>query len=321
MKQAIIESAYNFVIRDVPKPEVGPGQVLVKVRCCSICGSDVHVYKYDPVPGEDPLNDSFSKVFGMPIQSTVGHQISGDVVETGEGVMSCKVGDRVPSLGPGGGYAEYVVAYSPQPLPDSVTYEQASFLEPLNVALNAIKKSRLALGDIVVVQGAGTIGLLVLQCARAAGAGKVFVTEMSEPRIGLAKALGADEVIDIREEDPVERINELTGGSGPGIVFECTGNTKALETMIEMLPFFGQGMIVASYEDFLQINYNTVMLKSLELKGVLGMENLLPIAISLVESGKVKLDQLYSAIMPLEKINEAMKALLEGKEIGVIVSP
>jgi threonine dehydrogenase-like Zn-dependent dehydrogenase len=321
MKRAVFEGAYNFVIKDVPKPEVGPGQTLVKVRYCSICGSDVHLYKYDKVVGVDPLADSFRKAFGIPIHSVIGHQISGDVVETGEGVTYCKVGDRVALQGPGEGYAEYVVTHLAQPVPDSITYEQAAYLEPLNVALNAVKKSRLGLGDIVVVQGAGTVGLSVLQCVRAAGAAKVIVTEMSEPRLKMARELGADEVINVREVDPVERVTELTGGLGPSIVFECTGNHEALEKMVEMLPFHGQGMIVASYEHLANIDYNTVMIKSLDIQGVLGADNLMPIGIALIQSGRIKMDPLYSSIVPLEKINEAMKALLEGKEVGVIVEP
>ena len=321
MKKAVFEGAYNFVIRDMPKPEVGPGLILVKVRYCSICGSDVHIYKYNKVPGADPLADSFSKVMGIPIHAVIGHQISGDVVETGEGVTCCKVGDRVALQGPGEGYAEYVLHQWAQPLPNSITYEQAAYLEPLNVALNAVKKSRVRLGDVVVVQGAGTIGLLVLQCVRVAGTSKTIITEMSEHRLAIAKELGADEVINVNKEDPVEQVRELTSGRGPDIVFECSGNHEALHELVEMLPFHGQGVIVSAYEHTPRIDFNTVMLKSLDLQGVQGMDNLFPLGVTLVESGRVNLDALYSSIVPLEKINEAMRALLERKEVGVLVKP
>ena len=99
-----------LLFKDVPKPEVGPGQILVKVRCCSICGSDTEKYKHDPDPGPAKwaMDDSYRKAFGEPVYTTLGHQISGDVAETGAGVTSCKVGDRVGIAGLGG-YAEYVV--------------------------------------------------------------------------------------------------------------------------------------------------------------------------------------------------------------------
>ena len=321
MKRAIFKGAYSFIVENVPKPEVGPGQVLVKVRYCSVCGSDVHLYKYDKTPSTDPLAEQFSKVMGMSVHDTIGHQISGDVVELGEGVTSCCVGDRVALQGPGDGYAEYVMAHWAQPLPDSVAHEQGAFLEPLNVALNAVKASRVRLGDTVLVQGAGTIGLLVLQCARAAGAGTVIVTEKSERRLNMARELGADAVINVDEVDPVQMVAQLTGGLGPGVVFECTGNQQGLETMVEVLPFHGQGVIVASYETPMTIDYNAVMLKSLILQGVLGMDNFFPIGVSLIDSGRVRVDSLYSSIVSLGKINEAMMALLQGQEIGVLIAP
>ena len=291
------------------------------MRYCSVCGSDVHLYKHDRAPNDSLLAEGFLKVMGMSVHDTIGHQISGDVVALGEGVTGCRVGDRVALQGPGDGYGEYVVATWAQPLPDSITYEQGTFLEPLNVALNAVKASRVRIGDTILVQGAGTIGLLALQCARVAGASTIIVTEKSERRVKMAGELGVDVVIDVNDSDPVQRIRELTGGSGPAVVFECTGNPQGMETMVEVLPFHGQGVIVASYETPTTIDYNTVMLKSLILQGVLGMDNFFPIGVSLIDSGRVRVDSLYSSIVPLERINEAMMALLQGQEIGVLIAP
>jgi threonine dehydrogenase-like Zn-dependent dehydrogenase len=154
-----------------------------------------------------------------------------------------------------------------------------------------------------------------------AGATTILVTEKSERRVKMASELGADVVINVNESDPVQRVRELTGGSGLAVVFECTGNPQGLETMVELLPFYGQGVIVASYETPITIDYNTIMLKSLNLQGVLGMDNFFPMGASLIESGRVRVDPLYSSIVPLENINEAMMALLEGKEIGILIAP
>ena len=154
-----------------------------------------------------------------------------------------------------------------------------------------------------------------------AGASKTIITEMSERRLAIAKELGADDVINTNKVDPVERVTELTSGRGPDIVFECSGNHQALQELVEMLPLHGQGVIVSAYEHTPRIDFNTVMLKSLDLQGVQGINNLFPLGVTLVEWGRVKLDALYSSIVPLEKVNEAMRALLERKEMGVLVKP
>ena len=137
--------------------------------------------------------------------------------------------------------------------------------------------------------------------------------------IGFRQTFGADEVINVKDVDPVEQIKKLTGGSGPGIVFECTGNHRALQTMVDILPFSGQGVIVSAYEDLSEIDFNTIMAKNLDLQGVMGYDIYFPLGIELIKSGQVKVDSLYSSIMPLEKVNEAMNSLLEGTEVGVII--
>jgi (R,R)-butanediol dehydrogenase/meso-butanediol dehydrogenase/diacetyl reductase len=323
MRKAELKGAYNIVVTDVPKPEVGPGGVLVKVKYCSICGSDTHMYKYDLEPGLDDFADSWLKTYGFPPQIYYGHQYCGVVEAVGEGVQKVKVGDRVTGEG-GGAYADYILIPSETMLvvlPDSITWEQAAFLEPLNVAINAVRKSRIKLGDKVVVMGFGSIGNLVMQCARAAGAGQVIVTEMDEKRLALAKKLGADEVINVKGVDVVEKVTEVMNGNKPDIVFECTGVPALINTMIDLVKVKGKGIIVASYEKKPEIAITDVMVKNLEVIGSLGDDNLFEEAITLVESGRVNVDCLNSAIMPLEKIDEAMKALLDKKEIGIILQP
>lgn len=342
MRQAVLADSCKFVIQDMVKPELVPETLLLKVKYTSICGSDIHIWQWGPVPKNERQKRSFEAFgkayFGLPPSAILGHQLSGEVVETGPGVEQYKPGDRITIRG-AGGYADYAVAMGlgghplssvVYPLPEEVTYEQAALVEPLSVAVDAVRRSRLNLGDVTVVQGAGTIGLFVMQCARAAGARRVFVTEVSDIRIEKAMESGADEVVNARRENVVERIRELTGGFGPDIVYDCAGNPEATRTMIEFAPAGrGKVIIVSTYEQPFEIDLNMVMMKNLEVVGFLsGLPGSYPpqsdpfdIAIELIRSGKVQVDPLISRVMPLEKINDAFTVLSKAEEMGVLIQP
>ncbi len=332
MKQAVFESAGNFVVKEVTRPEAVEGVAVIQVRYCSICGSDVHLYEWDWEP-EDPKGKATLKAVseafgGIPAHFILGHQYCGEVVEIGPGMENCKVGDRVTARG-AGGYGEFTVSDQVYVLPEEVTDEQAALIEPLSVTVDVIRRSQMVLGDVVVIQGAGTIGLFTLQSAKAAGARKVIITEVSDLRLEKAKEIGADEVIDARNEDVVQKIQELTGGYGPDIVYDCTGNPEANRKMMEMLPSHGKAVIMSTYLENLEIDFNTIMLKNLNVMGMLSgtpdtwepRSDPFLIAIDLIKRGKVKIDPLISAIMPLEKINEAFAALERGEEMAVLIKP
>jgi (R,R)-butanediol dehydrogenase/meso-butanediol dehydrogenase/diacetyl reductase len=342
MRQAVLKDVCKFVIEEMPKPELVPETLMLKVRYTSICGSDIHIWQWGPEPKDEKAKrafDSWSEVyFGFPPTAILGHQLSGEVTETGPGVEPYKPGDRVTIRG-AGGYADYAVAMGlgghplssvVYTLPEEVSYEQAALVEPLSVAVDAVRRSGLSLGDVAVVQGAGTIGLFVMQCAKAAGARRVIVTEVSGPRIEKAKELGADEVIHARNEDVVERIRELTGGFGPDIVYDCAGSPDATRTMLEFAPTGGgKAIIVSTYGVPVELDLNMVMMKNLDVVGFLsGLPGSYPlqsdpfdIAIELIRSGRVKADSLVSAVMPLEKINEAFTKLSKAEEMVILIQP
>jgi (R,R)-butanediol dehydrogenase/meso-butanediol dehydrogenase/diacetyl reductase len=343
MKQAVLEGPKRFVVQEVPKPEAVAGTLVVKVRFTSICGSDIHIWEWGPDPRDPKARHAFEAVsqafFGFPPTYILGHQISGEIVEIGDRESPFRKGQRVVIRG-AGGYAEYALAMGMfgatlaevvYPLPDEVSDEQGALVEPLSVAVDVVRRSGLRLGDVVVVQGAGTIGLFVTQCARAAGARKVFVTEVSPLRIQRAAAFGADAVINPRQEDPVERVRDLTGGFGPDFVFDCAGNPEATRTMFDMLPFGGKGkaIVVATYGYPFEIDLNLFMLKNLEVRGFLsGVPGTweprcdpFRIAIDLLRSGKVRTDGLVTAIEPLERINEAFSALSKAEQMVGLIRP
>jgi (R,R)-butanediol dehydrogenase / meso-butanediol dehydrogenase / diacetyl reductase len=332
MKQAVFQNARNFIVSEVPRPQAMAGGVVVKVKYCSICGSDLHLYQWDWEP-KDPKGAASIRVVseafgGIPAHFILGHQFCGEVVEVGPGVENCKIGDRVVARG-AGGYGEYAFSDHVYVLPDEITDAQAAFIEPLSVTVDAVRKSHMLLGDAVVIQGAGTIGLFVLQCVKAGGARKAIITEISPKRLEKAREFGADEVIDVRKTDVKKRVYEITDGHGPDIVFDCTGNPAANRVMLEMLPKWGKAVVMSTYTEHFEIDFNTIMLKCINVVGMLSgtPDSWVPrsdpfvIAMDLIQKGKVKIDPLISAIMPLAKINEAFEGLENGQETAVLIEP
>lgn len=258
MKAAVYRSKQRFEVTDIPTPEPGPGQVQIQVNMSAICGTDVHAFMYDLAPDG----------------AVLGHEFAGVISAVGKGVTRWKGGDRV--VGGGGdypvgqeppvrthprynyrtmgftntvtrGYAEYTLLndWAPLPIPDGVPDEVASLTEPCSVVVHAVRRSAVRLGDTVGVIGAGPIGLLVIQAARAAGAARVIVSEPAPGRAAAAKTVGADAVIDPFEQDPVERMVELTGGNGPDVVFDCAGIKGTLQQAFDSVKRAGQVVLVA----------------------------------------------------------------------------
>ena len=259
MKAALWHGKEDVRISEVPEPLVGKGQVKIRVRWCGICGSDVHEYKEGPmiIPQKPhPLTGKSAPVI-------LGHEFSGDVVDVAEDVKRIGAGERVTincllycgaciycrqgqynmcvrlatvGLAWDGGFAESVVVpeYTVLRLPEEVTYEMGAFAEPLAVAIRAVRRSRLKVGDTAAVIGAGPIGLLVLQAARAAGASRVFVVEPIGKRRELARHLGADDIFDPTGCDVGKEIAEKTGNLRVDVAYECVGNQAAFDTAVRV---------------------------------------------------------------------------------------
>ena len=258
MKAAVYKGNKIFSIEDIPVPEISPNQVLVKVKYCAICGTDVHTVMYDVL---------------LP-NSIIGHEYCGIVVEVGKDVDQWKVGDRViggggdspigvpygitgdprysyrdslPRMGTNGAYAEFVrlEAWEPMLIPENVSDEEAAMCEPVAIAVRAIRNSQMRMGDSVAIIGAGPIGLLCMQVAKAAGAGSILVSEPSPARREVAIQLGADLVIDPIKVNPVDRLVSETKGIGPDIVFECAAAKGTLDQALTMTKRHGQVVLVA----------------------------------------------------------------------------
>ncbi|MDR1536228.1 MAG: zinc-binding dehydrogenase [Planctomycetota bacterium] len=247
-------------LREVREPEIGERQVLLRVKAVGVCGSDIHMWR-----------ETHSWAIKTPL--ILGHEFSGVIERIGGGVENFKIGQRVTCetaarvcghclycrtgeynlcperLGFGalidGVMAEFA-AVRPEiihRLPDAVSFEQAALAEPVSVAVNAlVENSRIKPGDTVVIQGAGTIGILCLQIARICGAGPILVlgADRDESRLRTARSLGAARAVNVQRENPLELMKSLGDGLGADLVVDCTGASAALRQSVDLVRPHGQ---------------------------------------------------------------------------------
>jgi len=296
MRAAVYHGREDVRIEQVEERAIAPGSVRVAVEACGICGSDLHEYAEGPIaiPADHP-----HPLTGETLPLTMGHEFAGTVVETGGGVDDPEVGDAVvvnpivacgecryctggryslcDSLmnigihGGGGGFAERVVvpAENAVALPEGVSFEQGALVEPLSVGLHAVRRSGLAAGDTAAVFGAGPVGLGVLQAAVAAGAREVYVSEPRDARRELAARLGATEVVDPTETEPVRAISAATDG-GTDVAFEVAGVESALTGAVRTTRKAGTTVVVSLFEETTDFDPNLVMLGERNLLGSYG---------------------------------------------------
>ncbi|MXY78263.1 MAG: zinc-binding dehydrogenase [Chloroflexi bacterium] len=337
MRAAVYQGAQRFEIRDIDRPSPRPHQVLVRVAQSAICGTDVHAFMYDLAPPGHVL----------------GHEIAGRIAELGADVKGWAVGDRVvagggdppPDANRGafytdprfnyrtmgfagsrtGGYAEYMLceAWSLQAIPDAVPDAVAALTEPCSVAVRAVRRSAVKLGDTVGIVGAGPIGLLCMQAARAAGATRLLVSEPAPARAQLARDLGAAAVVNPREEDVVERFLELTGGLGPDVIFDCAGLGNTLDQALVAVRRRGQVVLVAVPWEPMPLQPADWMAREVDLRVTFGGNpSDWRAALDLLASGRISGEALISdaSSIRLDDIQATFEALMQpSSQVQVVV--
>jgi len=338
-------------IEEVPVPSPGAGEVKIKVKWCGICGTDLHEYRDGPVlvPAKRP-----HPLTGKQVPVVLGHEFSGDIVEVGSGVTGFSVGDRVTvnpllvchncfwcrqgrynecamlatiGLGADGAFAEYVIApdYGCYKLPPEISYEMAALTEPLAVLVRAGKRGGISLGDSVAIIGAGPIGLLALEVAKAAGAGKVFVIEPISARREIAKKLGATAVYDPMEVDAGKEIAKLTDGLRADVTIECVGSAPTILLALRVSRRAGRIVLVGIAVKPVEFPFDSLLWAEKELIPVQGYVDEYPAAISLLASGKIDSDTLITDKIKLDDIVEKGFKLLDSEQtvehIKILVSP
>ncbi len=336
MKALVLEKTMTLAVREVAQPPARPGEVLVRVKACGICGSDVH--------GMDGST-------GRRIPPVVmGHEASGVIAATGDGVTGWSSGDRVTFdstvfcgacwfcqrglinlcdnrrvLGVScedyrqdGAFAEYVAVPSRilYRIPDGVSFEHAALVEALSVALHAVRRTPVSPGDTAVVVGAGMIGLLVLQALRRAGCGRIVAVDVDRDRLALARTLGADDGILSGPETP-GRIRELSGGRGADIAFEVVGTTAAVGTALSSLRKGGALTLVGNISPTVELGLQAAVTREITIRGSCASCWEYPACLDLIERGGVDVGALISAVAPLSEGPRWFQRLY-GKEKGLM---
>jgi L-iditol 2-dehydrogenase len=318
--KALLLSEYNQLdIADLPAPVPGVDEILVRVAACGICGSDVHGY------------DGTSGRRIPPI--VMGHEAAGLVEAVGSGVTKFKPGDRVTfdstvycgqcefclqgdvnlcnnrqvigvSCGDyrrAGAFAEYVVAPEriTYHLPEALEFKEAAMLEAVAVALHAVRISEMKGGETALVVGAGMIGLLTLQAAKAAGASQVLIADIDRSRLERAEKLGADAALLLSGGELAQEIQSRTGGRGVDLVLEAVGRDETISASIASVRKGGTVTLVGNISPQVKIPLQAVVSRQIRLQGSCASSGEYPEAMELLASGKIKVKPLITAVAPL----------------------
>ena len=328
-------------VQEMPDPKPGPGQVLVKVAACGICGSDVH-FRHER--GNSRTRYPY----------VIGHEFAGTVAAVGKGVEGFGEGDPVTcqpmaarcgtcrmcrqgrfnncrlyadlGFGPDGAHAQYIAfpVEGVHRLPPSVSSVDAAITEPLALAHTAVfERSRVCSGEFVVVMGCGPIGLLCAALAVGAGA-EVAVSGWSgdEARLDAARAVGVQHVINSAEEDLPALVAPLTGVDGADVIIDAVGSSDTFAQALDMAPPFGRVTKVGWFGKTRDMNLNAIVRKNLEVHGVYGnLYETWEKCIRLLAAGRIPLEHLITHRLPLAQWEEGYRLMGERQAVKVLLLP
>ena len=319
MKALLLKEYKKLELTDLPDPELRPDSILVRVRACGICGSDIHGFDGSSGRRIPPL--------------IMGHEASGMVAEVGQAVTAFKAGDRVTFdstvycgrcrfcrmgrvnlcedrrvLGVScgdyrqhGAFAELVavpelICYR---LPDALSFEHAAMIEAVSIAFHAVARAQLSLGQRVLVVGAGMIGQLVIQSARLAGCGHLIAVDLDESRLKLAKEHGADEVVNAKAPDLQKRLVDSSDGVGADVAFEVVGASAPVQTAIAGVRKGGRVVLVGNLSPQVDFPLQAAVTRELDILGTCGSNGEYPACIRALADGSIDVRGMISATPPL----------------------
>lgn len=337
MKALIHTQPYRMEYTDVPTPAAGKEEVLIRVKACGICGSDVHGYTGTTGRRIPPI--------------VMGHEAAGVIVETGSQVKGWKIGDRVtfdstiscgkcPFCRSGrinlcnnrrvlgvscteykqnGAFAEYVAV--PQhilyPLPEGLEFPKAAVTEPLSVALHAVNHTHLSENDTILVTGAGMIGNLVMQSLKHRGMKNIIVADTDPVRLKLAGETGATTMLDPGRQDIEKEIMQRTGGMGADAAFDAVGINPTFQTALNCLKKGGSLTLIGNYAPTVDFPLQLAVTREISLFGSYISSGEYPACLEMIHSGAVDTDRLISAVAPLSEGPSWFKRL-HNKEPGLM---
>jgi len=339
-RAAVYYSNRDVRIEERPVPDIGPGELLVRIHASGICGSDVL---------------EWYRIKKAPI--VLGHEIAGEIVRVGDGVQRYRVGQRVAvshhvpcntchyclagyhtacetlhttNFDPGG-FCEYVRVPPLQadrgvfPLPDGVSFEEGAFFEPLACVVRGQRNAGLAPGQSVAVLGAGVSGILHIALAKALGAGRILATDISAYHLDLARRFGADDAFDAREDVP-RRLREANGGRGADLVVVCCGALAAFEQALAAVDRGGTVLCFATTDPGVQLSVplNEFWRNDVTLKPSYGNSpSDATVALDLVEAGRVPVAEMITHRLPLEDTAEGFRLMATpgGESLKIMILP
>lgn len=338
MKVAYLVGKKKIEIAEEKIPEIKQeNDVLVKIKCVGICGSDVHYFLEGRI-GDQIVKDKI----------ILGHEASGEVVEIGKGVKNLKKGDKV-SIEPGiscgicesckkgkpntcpsvkflgtppinGAFREFIVMPEENliKIPEKLNFEEGVLAEPLAIGIYAVKLSQMEIGDDVAILGTGPIGLSILFSVRESGANKIFVSDLIEKRLEFARKLGADFIVNANSEDIVEFVKKFTNFRGVDISFEAAGKKETFKQVIHTTRICGKCLLVGIPSDnTVEFDVHVMRRKELKLINVRRSAFCTEIALKMIESSDLPFKEMITHRYPFEKIEEALNLVAEYKD-GVI---
>jgi len=343
MKALLMSEYKSLSVVDMPTPDVGDGDVLVRVRACGICGSDIHGYDGSTGRRIPPL--------------VMGHEAAGVIERVGQGVRDFAIGDRVTFdstvscgacdfcrrgqinlcdnrtvLGVScgdyrrhGALAEYVAVPSRilYKLPDRLPFEHAALIEAVSIAVHAVNRHRPAPDDVVVVVGSGMIGLLTIQVLAARGSTHIVAIDIDSRKLALARQMGATRTLNPRECDVVTSIRNATGGRGADVSFEVVGHADTVETSIGVVRKGGTAVLVGNLSPRVELPLRVVVSREISVLGSCASNGEIPESIDLLARGVVNVDPIISLKAPLDDAPDLFARLYRGDPslMKVVIQP
>ena len=343
MKALVYTKPYTFEYSDFPDPTVGGDDVLIRVKACGICGSDVH--------------GSTGKTGRRIPPLVMGHEAAGIVEDAGANVTDYARGNRVcfdstvycnkcqpcrsglfnrcqrrqvlgvstPDFKRHGAFAEYVAVpwWIVERIPESMSFAQAALLEPVSIGVHAAGRAPISAETTVAVIGAGTIGLFIMQGAALRGALKVIACDVNEFRLDVARKLGAHELVNPDKANLRETILSKTDGRGADVTFEAVGYAKTFGHAVSITKTGGYVVAVGNLESAAQFDLQNLVARELTFTGSYASSGEFRDCVRLIASGKINVEPLISDVLPLSDGPRAFERLLEGREnlLKIVLEP
>jgi threonine 3-dehydrogenase len=333
------EAAAGFRLEEVPVPAIGPSDVLIRVRKAGICGTDVQIYQW---------NHWAQRRVKPPL--TIGHEFMGEVAAVGSAVTMVRVGDRVSAEGhiscgicllcrtgeahicehvkiigvdTNGGFADYLAMPETNVwrLDPAIEDAWAAVFDPLGNAVHTVMAAGVSTKSVVIT-GVGSIGLMAIPVARAAGASRVYAVDINPAKRALAERVGADAVFDAKDQNLVQEIVALTGGDGVDVLLEMSGAASAIDAGLAMVRNGGRAALLGIPADEVNINLaERIIFKGLTVLGINGrkMFETWYQTEALIKGGRVDLRPIITHALPFERFEEAFELMRSGEAAKIIL--